>query len=116
MIQKLTSVNVIDNSGVRKGKCISVPSSSIGAPILLSASDVLPDSKIKKGSLVKAVLVSYKKEVFKTDGSFFSFEKNNAILINNQGLPLSKRVSGPVSHKLRKNKLLRVLFLSSVVL
>lgn len=119
MIQKLTNIRIIDNSGARTGTCISTPPgflASVGDTVLLSLQSVLPTSKLKKGQVVKAVIVSTASNNLRKDGSFFNFASNSAVLINAQGLPVGKRINGPVSSSLRRYKLLKVLFVSSVVL
>jgi large subunit ribosomal protein L14 len=119
VIQKLTNIRIIDNSGARKAICISTPpgfKATIGDVILLSLRNVLPTSKFKKGQVVKAVIVSVKKSTPQADGSSFSFNSNSAILLNAQGLPVAKRINGPISSKLRQHKFLKLLFVSSVIL
>lgn len=119
MVQKLTNLRIVDNSGARSGVCISTPpgfKASVGDTISLSLSNVLPSSKLKKGQVVKAVIVSTKTNVCRKDGSSFKYNDNCAILLNSQGLPVGKRIQGPISSKLRKHKNLKLLFVSSVVL
>jgi large subunit ribosomal protein L14 len=119
VIRKQSILYIVDNSGARTGLCISTPVGfvgRIGDKILLSIQTCSTMSKLKKGELVKAVIVRLKKLPQRFDGCFFSFQTNAVVLLNSQELPLSKRVSGPVSYALRQKKLFKILFLASVVL
>lgn len=119
MIQKQTILNVTDNSGVRTALCVSTPIgflAGVGHKVLLSVQTCSSASKVKKGQLVKAIIVRLKKSQQRIDGCSFAFQLNGAILLNAQGLPLAKRITGPVSYSLRQKKFFKLLFLASVVL
>jgi len=119
VIQKQSILNIVDNSGARTGLCVSTPLgffAGVGDKILVSIQTCFGDSKIKTGSLNKAVIVCLKKNQQRGDGSSFSFQSSSMILLNQQGLPSAKRILGPVSYGLRQKKCFKVLFLASVVL
>lgn len=119
MIHKQSTLHIVDNSGARTGLCISTPLgfvAGVGDKILLSIQSCSTSSKVKKGELFKAVIVRLKKSLLRGDGAFFSFQTNSVVLLNNQELPLAKRISGPVSYTLRQKKAFKILFLASVVL
>lgn len=119
MIRKQSILNVVDNSGVRTGLCISTPLgfiASVGDRVLLSVQSCSTTSKIKKGELTKAVIVRLKKCSQRSDGSSFAFQTNGVVLLNSQELPIAKRIFGPVSYTLRQKKSFKTLFLASVVL
>jgi ribosomal protein L14 len=119
VIQKKTILNVVDNSGVRFGICISTPSgflAGVGDNVLLSVLSTSSSCKLKKGTVVKCTVVRVKSNNKCFDGSSFSFDLNAVILMNSQNLPLAKRIYGPVSSNLRKKKSFKTLFLASVVL
>lgn len=122
MIQVETFLTVADNSGARKLKCIKVPggskrkSASIGDIIVVSVREVTPDSKIKKKSVMKAVVVRTAKEVSRPDGTFIRFDDNAAVLINNQQEPVGTRIFGPVARELRAKKFTKIISLAPEVL
>lgn len=119
MVQKESILAIADNSGVIKARCISTPVGSLGKPgdsVLLSVRSTTPFSKFKKGELVSAIIVRVKKPIRYCDGSSVSFSSNAAVLVKAQGFPIGKRLTGPVSSTLRSRSLLRILFLSKVVL
>lgn len=112
-------LNIVDNSGVRAALCVSTPIgflAGVGDKVLLSPKICSSTSKVKKGELTRAVIVRLKKNQRRFDGCSFSFQLNGAILLNAQGLPLAKRITGPVSYTLRQKKFFKLLFLASVVL
>jgi len=119
VIRKQTILQIVDNSGVRFGLCISTPVgfiAGLGDKILLSVQSCSTGSKLKKGELSKAVIVRLKKCPLRADASSFSFQTNGVVLLNSQDLPLAKRISGPVSYNLRQKKAFKVLFLANIVL
>ena len=119
MIQKQSILNVVDNSGVRTGLCISTPLgflAGVGDSILISVQSCSGDSKLKKGTLSRATIVCLKSNQQRADGCSFSFQSSSMVLLNQQGLPLAKRIFGPVSYLLRQKKCFKVLFLVSAVL
>ena len=122
MIQNETVLNVADNSGARKVLCIRVLGGSkrkyatVGDVIVVSVKDALPDSKVKKGDVLRAVVVRTKKESHRPDGTYIRFDDNSAVLINNQMEPLGTRVFGPVARELRAKKFMKIISLAPEVL
>lgn len=109
MIQMQTQLTVADNSGAVRVRCVKVLGgskrryASIGDEIKVSVIDAIPNSKIKKGSVVKAVVVRTRDGVRRTDGSKIRFDGNAVVLVNAQNLPVGSRIFGPVTRELRKN-------------
>jgi large subunit ribosomal protein L14 len=122
MIQMQTILDVADNSGARKVGCIKVLGSSrrkyasLGDVIVVSVKDAIPNAKIKKGDVVKAVVVRTKKGVKRADGSYIKFDDNSAVLINPQNEPLGTRIFGPVARELRAKKFMKIISLAPEVL
>jgi large subunit ribosomal protein L14 len=122
MIQMRTILDVADNSGARKIGCIKVLGSSkrkyasLGDVIVVSVKDAIPNSKIKKGDVVKAVVVRTKKGVKRPDGSYIKFDDNSAVLINPQNEPIGTRIFGPVARELRAKKFMKIISLAPEVL
>ncbi|OGP93689.1 MAG: 50S ribosomal protein L14 [Deltaproteobacteria bacterium RBG_16_54_18] len=122
MIQMRTILDVADNSGARKVGCIKVLGSSrrkyasLGDVIVVSVKDAIPNAKIKKGDVVKAVVVRTKKGVKRLDGSYIKFDDNSAVLINQQNEPLGTRIFGPVARELRAKKFMKIISLAPEVL
>jgi len=122
MIQHCTRLNVADNSGAKELKCIKVLGgtrrrySSIGDIIVCSVKAATPESKIKKGEVVKAVIVRTAYAVRRTDGSYIRFDENAAVLVNNQKEPVGTRVFGPVARELRHKGFVKILSLAPEVL
>jgi large subunit ribosomal protein L14 len=122
VIQVESYLDVADNSGARKLRCIKVLGGSkrryagIGDVIVVSIREALPNSKIKKGQVMKAVIVRTKKGVRRTDGSLIRFDNNSAVLIGNDRNPLGTRIFGPVARELRWKKFLKIVSLAPEVL
>ena len=122
MIQMRTMLDVADNSGARKVGCIKVLGSSrrkyasLGDVIVVSVKDAIPNAKIKKGDVVKAVVVRTKKGIRRTDGSYIKFDDNSAVLINQQNEPIGTRIFGPVARELRAKKFMKIISLAPEVL
>jgi large subunit ribosomal protein L14 len=122
MIQMRTMLDVADNSGARKVGCIKVLGSSkrkyasLGDVIVVSVKDAIPNSKIKKGNVVKAVVVRTKKGVRRSDGSYIKFDDNSAVLINQQNEPVGTRIFGPVARELRAKNFMKIISLAPEVL
>jgi large subunit ribosomal protein L14 len=122
MIQMQTILDVADNSGAKKVGCIKILGgtrrryASLGDVIVVSVKDAIPNSKIRKGEVVKAVIVRTKKEVGRSDGSFIKFDDNSAVLINPQGDPIGTRIFGPVARELRAKKFMKIVSLAPEVL
>ncbi len=122
MIQTQTILDVADNSGAKKLFCIKVLGgsrrryASLGDIIVVSVREALPNSKVKKGDVMKAVVVRTKKEVGRPDGSYIKFDANSAVLINNQKEPIGTRIFGPVARELRAKKFMKIVSLAPEVI
>jgi len=122
MIQNETVLEVADNSGARLVLCVRVLGGSrrryatIGDIIVVAVQDALPEAKVKKGEVLKAVVVRTKKEISRPDGTYLRFDDNSAVLINNQLEPLGTRVFGPVARELRAKKFMKIISLAPEVL
>jgi large subunit ribosomal protein L14 len=122
MIQMQTVLNVADNSGAKKIGCIKVLGGSkkryagIGDIIVASVKEAIPNSKVKKGTVVKAVIVRTAKEVRREDGSYIKFDDNSAVLINQQKEPVGTRIFGPVARELRAKRFMKIVSLAPEVL
>jgi large subunit ribosomal protein L14 len=109
MIQMRTVTDVADNSGAQKVMCIKVLGgskrryASIGDVIKVSVKEAIPNSKVKKGEVLDAVVVRTKQGVRRSDGSLLRFDTNAVVVINNQQQPIGTRIFGPVARELRKN-------------
>ena len=107
MIQMQTELAVADNSGARRVECIKVLGGShrryanIGDVIKVSVKEAIPRGKVKKGEVLKAVVVRTKKGVRRQDGSLIRFDSNAVVLLNNQSQPIGTRIFGPVTRELR---------------
>lgn len=121
MIQERTILNVADNSGARRLMCFHVAGGSkrryagLGDIIVCSVKDALPTAAIKKGDVVKAVIVRMRKEVRRPDGSYVRFDDNAACVIDDKGEPKGTRVFGPVARELRDKNYLKIISLSPEV-
>jgi large subunit ribosomal protein L14 len=122
MIQAETRLTVADNSGARSLYCIKVLGGSkrryagIGDIIVVAVKEAIPNAKVKKGDVLKAVVVRTKKEIRRPDGSFIRFDDNSAVLINNQREPLGTRIFGPVARELRAKRFMKIVSLAPEVL
>ncbi|MDR1085714.1 MAG: 50S ribosomal protein L14 [Deltaproteobacteria bacterium] len=122
MIQPETRLTVADNSGAKQVYCIKVLGgsrrryASLGDIIVVSVKEALPGSKVKKGDVVKAVVVRTAKEVGRQDGSFIKFDDNSAVLINNAREPIGTRIFGPVARELRTRRFMKIVSLAPEVL
>ena len=122
MIQAETKLTVADNSGARSVYCIKVLGGSkrryagIGDIIVVTVKEAIPNAKVKKGDVLKAVVVRTKKEIRRPDGSFIRFDDNSAVLINNQREPLGTRIFGPVARELRAKRFMKIVSLAPEVL
>ena len=121
MIQLRRVINVSDNSGARKIMCIQVRGGSfrkvgtIGDVIVAAVREAAPNGAIKKGEVVKAVIVRTKKEIRRRDGSYVRFDDNAAVLIDANGDPRGTRIFGPVARELREKKYMRIVSLAPEV-
>lgn len=122
MIQMGTKLVVADNSGARKVCCILPVGggtgrfAGLGDVITASVKEATPDGAVKKGEVVKAVIVRLRKETRRRDGSYIRFDENAAVLINAQKEPLGTRVFGPVARELREKQFMKIVSLAPEVL
>ena len=122
MIQTETTLKVADNSGSKLLSCIKVIGgskrryASVGDVIIVSVKEAIPNSKVSKGSVMRAVIVRTAKELRRSDGSFIKFDDNSAVLINQQNEPIGTRIFGPVARELRAKKFMKIISLAPEVL
>jgi large subunit ribosomal protein L14 len=122
MIQQETNLDVADNSGARRVQCIKVLGGSkrryadVGDIIVVSVKDAIPRGRVKKGSVMKAVVVRTAKDIRRVDGSSIRFDHNAAVLINAQGEPVGTRIFGPVPRELRGKNQMKIVSLAPEVL
>ncbi|WP_432735579.1 50S ribosomal protein L14 [Maridesulfovibrio sp. FT414] len=122
MIQVESNLDVADNSGAKKVSCIKVLGgskrryASVGDIIVVSVQEAMPHSKVKKGAVMKAVVVRTKKEIGRPDGSYIKFDNNSAVLLNNSMEPLGTRIFGPVARELRAAGFMKIVSLAPEVL
>ena len=122
MIQVQTELSVADNTGARIVECIKVLGgskrryASIGDNIVVSIKEAIPNGKVKRGTIHKAVIVRTKQGIFRNDGSKVKFDNNAAVLIDEKGEPLGTRIFGPVTRELRDGQHMKILSLASEVL
>ena len=122
MIQAESILDVADNSGARKVLCIKVLGgtrrryASIGDVIVVSIKEAIPKAKVKKGDVMRAVIVRTAKEVGRSDGSYIKFDTNSAVLIDAQREPIGTRIFGPVARELRAKRFMKIISLAPEVL
>ena len=122
MIQTETRLRVADNSGAKSVSCIKVLGgskrryASVGDIIVVAVKEAMPNSKVKKGDVVRAVIVRTAKEIRRADGSHIRFDDNSAVLINPQGEPIGTRIFGPVARELRAKRFMKIISLAPEVL
>jgi large subunit ribosomal protein L14 len=122
MIQTETRLRVADNSGAKLVQCIKVLGgtrrryATVGDIIVVSVKEAIPNSKVKKGSVMKAVIVRTKKEISRPDGSYIKFDDNSAVLITQQNEPVGTRIFGPVARELRAKNFMKIVSLAPEVL
>ena len=122
MIQIQTELSVADNTGAKIVECIKVLGGSkrryagVGDLIVVSVKDALPNGKVKKGSVHKAVIVRTKKEIFRKDGSKVQFDNNSVVLTDEKGEPIGTRIFGPVTRELRYRGQAKIISLAPEVL
>lgn len=122
MIQQETRCVVADNSGAKEVLCIRVLGGSgkryarIGDKVVVTVKSALPGGTIKKGSVVKAVVVRTKKETRRADGSYIRFDDNAVVLLNNAGEMIGTRIFGPVARELREKQFMKIVSLAPEVL
>ena len=122
MVQQETILDVADNSGARRVLCIKVLGgsrrryASVGDVIVVSVKEAIPNAKVKKGDVMKAVIVRTTKEIGRSDGSYIKFDTNSAVLLDNQREPIGTRIFGPVARELRAKRFMKILSLAPEVL
>ena len=122
MIQMTSVLDVADNSGAKKVFCIKVLGgtrrryATIGDIIIVSIREAIPGAKVKKGDVVKCVVVRTKKEKRRPDGSYIRFDENAAVIIKDDLTPRGTRIFGPVGRELREKKFMRIVSLAPEVL
>ena len=122
MIQMQSNLDVADNSGARRVQCIKVLGGSkrkvagVGDVIVVSVKEAIPRGRVKKGEVLKAVIVRTAKEIRRNDGSAIRFDRNAAVLINNQNEPIGTRIFGPVTRELRAKRFMKIVSLAPEVL
>ncbi len=122
MIQMQTVLDVADNSGAKKLLCIKVLGGSrrrfatVGDVVVVSIREALPNAKVKKGDVARAVVVRTAKEISRPDGSYIRFDNNSAVLITAQNEPVGTRIFGPVARELRNKRFMKIVSLAPEVL
>ncbi len=122
MIQLRSILGVADNSGAKKVSCIKVIGASnkmiarIGDIIVVNVKEAIYDSKVKKGDVVRAVIVRTVKETRRPDGSYIKFDENSVVIINKDNEPIGTRIFGPVARELRAKKFMKIVSLAPEVL
>ena len=122
MIQMQTNLDVADKSGARRVMCIKVLGGSkrkyatIGDVIVVSVKEAIPRGRVKKGDVMKAVIVRIAKDIKRSDGSIIRFDRNAAVLINTQMEPVGTRIFGPVPRELRAKNHMKIISLAPEVL
>ncbi|MGP9489103.1 50S ribosomal protein L14 [Arthrobacter sp. MYb211] len=122
MIQKESRLKVADNTGAKEILTINVLGgskrryASIGDTIVATVKDAIPGGNVKKGDVVKAVVVRTKKEIRRADGSYIKFDENAAVILKNEGEPRGTRIFGPVGRELRDKKFMKIVSLAPEVL
>ena len=122
MIQMQTNLQVADNSGARRVMCIKVLGGAkrkyahVGDLIVVSVKDAIPRGRVKKGDVLKAVVVRTAKDIRRPDGSVIRFDRNAAVLVNNNMEPIGTRIFGPVTRELRAKNLMKIVSLAPEVI
>jgi len=122
VIQVETILDVADNSGARKVRCVRVLGgtrrryASVGDEIIVSVKEAIPNAKVKKGEVMRAVIVRTAKEIGRPDGSYIRFDNNSAVLLDNQREPVGTRIFGPVARELRAKRFMKIISLAPEVL
>ncbi|MCR9235038.1 MAG: 50S ribosomal protein L14 [Hyphomicrobiales bacterium] len=122
MIQMQTNLEVADNSGARRVQCIKVLGgskrkyASVGDIIVVSVKEAIPRGRVKKGDVLKAVVVRTRKDLRRADGSVIRFDGNAAVIVNNNKEPIGTRVFGPIPRELRAKNHMKIIQLAPEVL
>jgi len=121
MIQIETNLDVADNSGAKKVKCIKVLGGSrrryagLGDIIIVAIQEAIPSAKVKKGDVARAVVVRTAREYGRPDGTYVKFDANSAVLLNKDNEPIGTRIFGPVARELRSKKFMKIISLAPEV-
>src|SRR6056297_3013182 len=119
MIQVESRLSVADNSGAKKVACVKVLGgskrryASIGDLIVVTVKDAMPNAKVRKGDVYRAVIVRTKKEINRSDGTLIRFDNNSAVLLNKNNEPIGTRIFGPVARELRGKNYMKIVSLRS---
>ncbi len=122
MIQMTTELDVADNSGAKRVECVKVLGgskrkyASVGDIIIVAVKEAIPNAKVKKGDVVRAVIVRTVKEIARPDGSYICFDENAVVLITKDSEPIGTRIFGPVARELRAKKFMKIISLAPEVL
>ena len=122
MIQQESRCRVADNTGAKEVLCIRVLGgtkrkyASVGDVIVVSIKEAIPNAKVKKGDVARAVIVRTKKEVSRQDGSYIRFDANSAVLVDKDNEPIGTRIFGPVARELRAKRFMKIISLAPEVL
>lgn len=122
MVQQESMLKIADNSGARRALVIRVLGGSkrryagVGDKVVVTIKDAIPTGQVKRGEVVRAVIVRTAKETRRKDGSYIRFDDNAAVLINDQGEPLATRIFGPVARELREKRYMKIVSLAPEVL
>ncbi len=122
MIQQQSFLEIADNSGGRRARCIKVLGGTrrryarVGDIVVVSIREAIPNSPVKKGEVKRAVVVRTRKEIGRDDGSYIRFDENAAVLVNENREPLGTRIFGPVARELRRKRFMKIISLAPEVL
>jgi large subunit ribosomal protein L14 len=122
MIQMQTNLEVADNSGARRVMCIKVLGgakrryASVGDVIVVSVKEAIPRGRVKKGDVLRAIVVRTSKDIHRKDGSTIRFDKNAAVIVNKQSEPIGTRIFGPVPRELRAKNHMKIISLAPEVI
>jgi len=122
MIQMQSTLDVADNSGAKKVMCVKVLGgskrrfASVGDVIIVAIREAMPNSKVKKGDVARAVIVRTSKEIRRPNGTYIRFDDNAAVLVSAAGEPVGTRIFGPVARELRAKKFMKIVSLAPEVL
>lgn len=122
MIQMQTNLDVADNSGAKRVQCIKVlggarrRTAGVGDIVVVTVKEAIPRGRVKKGEVLRAVVVRTAKEIHRQDGTSIRFDRNAAVLISKQGEPIGTRIFGPVTRELRAKRFMKIISLAPEVL
>jgi large subunit ribosomal protein L14 len=122
MIQVQSELEVADNSGAKTVRCIKVLGGSrrryagLGDVVVVSVKECMPNTKVKKGDIARAVIVRTKQETRRADGTYIKFDRNSAVLVTKENEPIGTRIFGPVARELRARRFMRIVSLAPEVL